>query len=116
MNDGQREQLKVAISTRIDEIREEIASLEESTRPVAPDVSIGRLTRMDAIVNKSVSEAGLQSARANLIQLQRALETADDPDFGECEECLKPIATGRLLAMPETTLCVACAAAAENDG
>lgn len=114
MEDRQRDQLKQAMQTRIVELRDEIASLEESTKPVAPDVSIGRLTRMDAIVNKSVGEAGLAAARANLIKLQRALGSADDADFGECEECLKPIAVGRLLAMPETTLCVGCAAAAES--
>jgi len=115
MDESQREQLKIAMAGRIEELRDEIASLEVATRPVAPDVSIGRLTRMDAIVNKSVNEAGLAAARQNLIKLQNALQTADAEDFGECEECLKPIAVGRMLAMPETTLCVTCATALEAD-
>jgi len=115
MDEQQRQQLKRAMAERIEELRQEITSLEEATKPVAPDVSIGRLTRMDAIVNKSVNEAGLAAARQNLVKLQTAVRSADADDFGECEECLKPIAVGRMLAMPETTLCVTCAAALEAD-
>lgn len=114
LNPESRDALKSAIGTRIDELREEIKSLEQAARPVAPDDAIGRLTRMDAIVNKGVTEAGLNNARAQLQALRRALESADDEDFGECERCLKPIAVARLLVMPETTLCVTCAGAAEQ--
>lgn len=37
-------------------------TLEDSCKPIAPDVAIGRISRMDAINNKSVMEASLRNA------------------------------------------------------
>jgi len=39
-----------------------IKTYQELTKPVAPDVAIGRISRMDAINNKSVAESALRQA------------------------------------------------------
>lgn len=40
----------------------------------------------------------------------RALEKLADGTYGICDRCGEPIATARLRAMPESVLCIACAA------
>ncbi len=49
-------------------------------------------------------------ARAQLVELDRALAAvADDPAFGACADCGRPIGFERLQAVPGTDLCVGCA-------
>jgi len=96
--------------TQIDGLRYEIEVHRASSMPVEPDVAIGRLTRMDAIGAKHISEASLASARNRLARLERALRRIDtDPDFGLCSGCEEPIPLKRLIVMPESPLCVRCA-------
>lgn len=115
MNPHDRNRLKTTIRNEITKTESAILSLTERSRPVPPDDAIGRLTRMEAIASKSVSEANLRQARARLKALENALRRIDsDPDFGVCEECEEIIPAGRLAIMPETRLCVRCAQALEN--
>ncbi len=109
MNQKQKDELKADIGEKIAVLQKDIASLEEATQPVAPDVALGRLTRMEAIQSKSVNEAALNDARKKLVGLESALERIDTPDFGQCVSCGKTIPAARLEYMPETTVCVECA-------
>ena len=86
-----------------------IKEYKEMTKPIAPDVAIGRISRMDAINNKSVTEAALRQAEEKLRNLQRVLSKIDDKDFGICLKCHKPIPLGRILIRPESLNCVNCA-------
>ena len=86
-----------------------IENLAETSKRVAPDNAIGRLTRMEAISSRGVSEASLNSARAKLAGLETALEKMDQPGFGVCIRCGSPIPYGRIMALPENVLCVPCA-------
>jgi len=101
--------LREKIATAIEETRAQISSLEESSVPVEPDNAIGRLSRMDAIGNKSVAEASLRNARARLAKLRYALDNIGKQGFGCCAECEEDIPVARIMAMPESTLCVSCA-------
>ncbi len=109
MNNDDRKELKKKIETAIEEQKSFIQSLEETSKPVAPDNAIGRLTRMEAINSKSISEASLNSARLKLSKLEKTLQKIDDPDFGVCAVCDNPIPHGRIMLMPESTVCVPCA-------
>tara|TARA_B100000686_G_scaffold354502_1_gene465115 strand:+ start:1823 stop:2194 length:372 start_codon:yes stop_codon:yes gene_type:complete len=86
-----------------------IQSLEKNSKPVAPDNSIGRLTRMEAINSKSISAVSLLNARSKVKKLKKVLERIDEPDFGMCECCGKRIPYRRIMLMPESTICVPCA-------
>ncbi|MCR9142097.1 MAG: TraR/DksA C4-type zinc finger protein [bacterium] len=101
--------MKSKIQADLEALRSDIAGLEESTQPIAPDVSLGRLTRMDAIQNKSVNEAALSESLVKLEKLKSALTKLDETNFGVCESCGEAIAPARLEYMPETTTCVNCA-------
>ena len=63
--------------------------------------AISRLT--DIGVGRSL-EAGLE-------RTERALAKLDEGSYGICDRCGNPIPERRLEAMPDSTLCVSCAAA-----
>ncbi len=109
MNKEERKKLKAKIESTIIETEAKIQQLEEETQPIAPENSIGRVSRMDAINNKSVSEATLRTARRKLSNLKHALSKVDSPDFGTCAKCKQPIQTARLMFMPQSPYCVRCA-------
>jgi DnaK suppressor protein len=86
-----------------------IEEYREMTKPIAPDVAIGRISRMDAINNKSVTEAALRQSEEKLLDLQRVLSRINEKDFGLCLKCHKQIPLGRILIRPESLYCVNCA-------
>lgn len=102
-------EIKTLIHKEIEKTRNIIQEYEELTRPVAPDAAIGRVSRMDAINNKSVVEASLRQAREKLDKLNYVLGRVDKPDFGQCARCGNIIPLGRILLKPESVYCVNCA-------
>lgn len=109
MERKQAEELKAIIEAEIEKTQDKIVAFEEMSKPVAPENSIGRISRMDAINNKSVAEAALRQAKRKLRNLEFALSRVFDKDFGQCAKCKKAIPTGRLLIMPHSRFCVNCA-------
>lgn len=110
MNADERKRLIEQVKERIKEVEAVIVEYKELTRPIAPDDSIGRISRMDAINNKSVNDAALRKARAKLSGLRRILDRKDHEDLGLCDRCRQKIPMGRLLLVPESSNCVNCAA------
>ena len=111
MNDAQRQALREQLEEEIASCRQRVESREDNSAPVAPDPALGRLTRMESLNDQGVSQAALGQARERLYQLENALKQIDDPAFGSCRICRQPIPLERLLALPESTLCVRCASA-----
>ena len=110
MNDAQRAGLERRIQEEIASLEAHIKSLEDKVNPVEPDVAIGRLSRLDTMLNQGINESSLSQSKQRILKLQRALQRMEeDPDFGECMECGDPIPVPRLLALPETEFCVKCA-------
>src|SRR5210317_1760097 len=103
------EEIKAHIQGEIVRTEKLIAEYKELTKPVAPDVAIGRISRMDAINNKSVTEASLRQAEDKLINLNYVLSQIDSSDFGKCSRCKQEIPLGRILFRPESVYCVNCA-------
>lgn len=109
MTEKEKIQIREKIQDAIVQTEERIRGLERNTQPVAPENSIGRVSRMDAINNKSVAEAALRTARAKLSKLKIALTKIEEPAFGICSICSQPIPVARLMFMPESSRCVRCA-------
>lgn len=105
----ERKALREKINEEIIKIEAAIVPLLDATKPISPENSLGRVSRMDAINNKGVAEAALRSAKAKLSKLQLALKKVVNPDFGNCSMCKNPIRPARLMYMPESTKCVRCA-------
>ena len=109
MTESERKELKEKIINSITETEKDISELKELTKPISPENAIGRVSRMDAINNKSINEAALIQARSKLDKLKFALDKCAEPDFGSCKRCGNAIPMGRLLLMPESLYCVGCA-------
>lgn len=109
MTAEERKSLKEKILENIVKFEAQIKNLEEATKPISPENSLGRVSRMDAINNKGVAQASLHSARKRLVKLKISLEKIEDSDFGNCANCGNPIQSGRLMFMPESSNCVRCA-------
>lgn len=109
MTPEQRREIRTRIEKRMQELKATIAQLEETSKPVSLDQPIGRLSRMDSMANQAISGQRLSDSRRTLMRLERALDRVDDENFGVCAECGEDIAMGRLLVVPEATLCVDCA-------
>jgi len=104
-----KEEIEQNILHEITKTESLIEEYKEMTRPVAPDDAIGRISRMDAINNKSVTEASLRQAEKKMENLKRLLSRLGTRDFGICIKCGKAIPEGRILYRPESLTCVDCA-------
>lgn len=109
MTDQEKTDIKAKVVSEIEKTKKSIADYKEMTKPISPENAIGRISRMDAINNKSVIEAALRQAESKLKNLQLVLENMGAQDFGLCQKCQKPIPIGRILLMPQSRFCVNCA-------
>ena len=109
MKDEQREEIRRLIEAEIHKTEQAVADYEELSKPIGPENAIGRVSRMDAIHNKSVSEAALREARSKLSGLRAMLPKVGEPGFGLCARCKQPIPVKRILLVPHSAYCVHCA-------
>ncbi len=109
MNEKEKDKLKQKIYEKIKILKQLIDSFSETSKPVVPDNAIGRLTRMEAISSQGISEASLNSSKAKLAKLEKALEKIDFSDFGICVRCSNSIPHERIMLIPESVFCVRCA-------
>lgn len=109
MNKEEIVKIEKIIEEEIDKTLQSISNLKELTKPIAPENAIGRVSRMDAINNKSVNEAALIKAEQKLKNLEITLSNLNEPDFGICAKCHNNIPIGRIMLMPHSRFCVNCA-------
>lgn len=109
MDSDQKAQIEKAIREKLEKVTSDIAMLKEQTKPISPDNAYGRVSRMDAINNKSVAEANLRQAENTIKRLNIALDHLKKDDFGKCISCGSEINPKRLMIMPESRKCIRCA-------
>ena len=109
MNKEDKQDIKKRILEELKKTEELILDYKESTKPISPENAIGRVSRMDAINNKSVVEAALRKAEEKFNKLKLVLDKVHDADFGLCMRCGNPIPIGRILLIPQSRNCVRCA-------
>jgi DnaK suppressor protein len=109
MHEKNMDEIKEKILAEIEKTEKSVKEYREITKPIAPENAIGRVSRMDAINNKSIAEAALRKAEEKLSKLKYVLRQIDEDDFGICAKCKKPIPLGRILLMPQSRHCVNCA-------
>ena len=109
VNKKNRILIKEKIVEEISKTKLNIKEYKNLNIPMAPDNSIGRVSRMDAINNRSVVDVALRKAKLRLKNLQITEKEIEHKDFGICIRCKKDIPLGRLLLVPESKKCVQCA-------
>lgn len=103
------EQFKEKVKQKLVQLEERILEYRELTKPIPPENAIGRVSRMDAINNRSVNEAALRQVEKQHQDLLRALDRLKEDRFGLCHHCGDAIPMGRILLVPGATSCVSCA-------
>jgi DnaK suppressor protein len=110
---AETEKIRVALSERLAELREEY----DSTVSEITELQRDRLTdsagddQADTGTKTFEREQEITLANAMLervTQVERALERLAEGNYGWCEKCGNPIPVERLAAFPSATLCVTC--------
>ena len=90
------------------ETNEELTRLREQARPVSPDNAIGRVSRMDAINNKSIVDRTIRMAQMKKQRLENILKNKGKERLGRCFRCNQPIPEERLRIVPDSIFCLRC--------
>ena len=109
MEKSQIDEIQLRLQAEIKSTKQKISDYTELCKPIAPENAIGRVSRMDAINNKSVVEAALREAKQKLQQLLVMQTKTENEDFGICVKCKQEITFRRLLIRPHSKFCVNCA-------
>ena len=109
MTPEEKAQIQARAERKREDLLDRIAEYRELTKPIPPNDAIGRVSRMDAINNRSVNEAALRQLEKELTQLDKAMSRMRDEKYGKCMACGDDIPPGRLMLMPGATRCVRCA-------
>lgn len=109
MTKEERSFLKLRIDEEIKRLKSEIESLRSKIKPVSPEHSLGRLTRMEALNEKSVNESILLKSEQRLKKLLFVKDRVESDDYGICNLCDEEIPYERMKIIPESTICLECA-------
>ena len=85
--------LQNLISRTISGLEESSIYLEEATKPIAPSCAIGRLSRMEAIGEKSVNEAMHINVKLRLKKLKNAMNRIENGTYGIWLRCNASLAS-----------------------
>jgi DnaK suppressor protein len=95
-----------------DRTRERVASLAKRPELGAAQGFGKRIGDGTVEAVSRLTEIGVgRSLEIALERTERALAKLDEGTYGLCDACGEPISPGRLRAMPDGVLCLACAAA-----
>ena len=109
MTSTEKQEIKHHILQNLTEMESQIEQLQEKVKPIAPDCSLGRLTRMEAMGEQEVSQRILDETLLRQTRLRNALSRIDSEMFGICIECEEEIGMGRMRVRPESVRCIDCA-------
>ncbi len=109
MTPAEKQEIKRHILQNLSEIETQIGLLQEKVKPIAPDCSLGRLTRMEAMGEQEVCQRILDETLVRQIRLRNALSRIHHEMFGICIECEEEIGMDRMRVRPESVRCVTCA-------
>lgn len=109
MNKTERKALEAKLNDEINSTQKKIEEYTRLCKPIAPENAIGRISRMDAINNKSVIESALRTVKEKMKQLNYMQKNFMHADFGICFKCKRPIPFGRIIIQPQSKFCVKCA-------
>jgi DnaK suppressor protein len=99
---------RAALLKRRDELEYVLDLSREGGAPVDLEEPIGRLSRMEAMQQQKIVQAGRAGQEAELRRVALALADMDSGDYGYCRQCDEPISLARLQIRPDTRICVPC--------
>tara|TARA_B110000305_G_C19345194_1_gene591275 strand:+ start:68 stop:319 length:252 start_codon:yes stop_codon:yes gene_type:complete len=70
MTKDEIEKTKQEIQIELDSLQKEIDDMKEDTKPISPDVSLGRLTRLDQMQSQNIKQDSLRKAQKRFNELK----------------------------------------------
>ena len=102
-------QCEVLLKQKRAELTELLLNSESAAETVQLDQTLfGRVSRVDALQQQSMSKASRQQYEIGLIKIEQALKRIEEGEYGYCLECDEQINPKRLLAHPESSYCIEC--------
>ena len=103
--------IRETLEARRDEIRARVAALAKRPELGAAQGFGKRIGDGTTEAISRLTDIGVgRTLEAGLERTDRALAKLDEGTYGICDNCGQPIPERRLEAMPDSVLCVACAA------
>jgi len=103
-------ELRTDLERQLARLERSMAISEEAGRPVELDQqAVGRLSRMDALQNQSMTKNLKERELARYAAIRAALGRIEKGVYGICTGCGAEIAVGRLMVIPEIEHCPVCA-------
>ena len=116
MEKNEAQELRADLESLRDELSSFLAAAAAGSRPVAVDEPIGRLSRMDALQQQSMTKANRVAAEQRLQRVEAALRRIEGDEYGVCLQCEEPVGFERLKAQPDAVLCISCQSQREGPG
>ena len=113
LTDAETAELRRALAVLLDELRTSVSASAGAAAPVDLDEPIGRLSRVDAMQQQAMVQAGRRAAKLRLQQVEVALRRCELDDYGFCRDCGDTIDVARLRARPEAPFCLKCQSKSE---
>lgn len=109
--EADREALRRLLEERRDATHERVAGFARRPERGAAQGFGKRIGDGTVEAISRLTEIGVgTSLEEGLARTERALAKLDEGTYGRCDACGEPIAPARLEAMPESVLCIRCAA------
>lgn len=108
LTESQIESLKQSLKDLRCELAGMLSDSLDGSRPVGLDQPIGRLSRMDALQQQSMTQASRRAAEMRISKIDNALHRISKDDYGYCLDCEEEIGYARLEANPEAPFCLDC--------
>lgn len=108
MDQSEQARFRPLVQARLDAIGQELEALTGDTEAIAPDASIGRLSRLDSMQMQQMALAGKRRLEEERARLHEAMRRIDAGNYGRCQICGGDIALERLEFQPDAVTCVPC--------
>lgn len=111
---AQLSQLKAQLEGALRDVEQALEASAANAQPVDLELSIGRLSRVDAMQQQHMALAQRRRLEQQRQQIQSALSRVQRESYGACVRCEEPIGFARLSARPEGPLCRECQSGGEG--
>ena len=115
MSESDLENMRKALTRRLEELRRSIDDTAASRKSVQLDqTTVGRLSRMDAMQMQAMALAEERMRNQEIERIKGTLVRIDSDDFGYCVTCGEEIAPKRLAVDPTSATCIRCASGTDR--
>lgn len=108
LTDPQRATLRDLLEKELTALTRQVERARAAGPVTLDQTSVGRLSRIDALMNEGLSQGTNARAVEELGLVENAIARLESGTYGFCHSCDRPIAVDRLMVIPEARDCATC--------